>query len=124
MKIILLIASTFMLYSCFTATQKVNYFSKQYEKLKRKYNGSNELSYTYNATDAKLLGTKPLKKQNRKEINNTLKFHEKIFALSPDSIFIKKSNVIDSFYSNKNKIKYIRKHNLKTTNIYFIEKNE
>ena len=122
MTMIFLILVICFLGSCFTANQRVQYYSNGMEKLKRKYSINGGFSYNFNAVDAKKLSNKKLIRQTKSEINYDLKYHEKIFALSPDSIVEKKNNKIDSFYFNKNKIAFIKKNNFSTANIYFIEK--
>lgn len=46
---------------------------------------------------------------------------EHTLALGPDSTVINSTGGTDYYYRNKNKIKYILSHNLKTENIHFIE---
>lgn len=122
MKMIFLIVTICILGSCFTANQKIQYYSNGMEKLKKKYSVNGDYSFRFNVADAKKLSGKKLTRQTKSEINKELSYSEKIFALIPDSIVEKNNNAIDSFYFNKTKIAFIKKNNLITTNIYCIEK--
>ena len=122
MKTIFLFISLCLLYSCFTPRQKLQYLTKHMIKLQKKYNVPQDFSFDFNPADSKLLSHKKLKKQKKFEIDNGLKYSEKIFALIPDSFFIKKNKEVDSFYTNENKIKYITTNDLKTNNIFFVKK--
>jgi hypothetical protein len=119
---IFLIVTICFLGSCFTASQKIQYYSNGMEKLKKKYSVNVDYSFNFNAADAKKLSDKKLTRQTKSEINRALSFSEKIFALIPDSAVEKNNNTIDSFYFNKTKIAFIKKNNLITANIYCIEK--
>jgi hypothetical protein len=121
MKMIVTIAALLSLQSCFTAKQRVKYFSKHLDELRKKYNTEDFIEYRLNPADAKLLSGKPVKKMKKREINRTLLYHEKIYALLPDSVsFMPNQTIIDSFYSNMNKIEFIKEHKLQSSSIYFV----
>lgn len=64
--------------------------------------------------------------ETRKQIKNRLEQLERYMALSPDSIVISQESgesadkaVVDSFYSNINKISYIQRHKLESAHKIF-----
>ena len=64
------------------------------------------------------LSTNALKRISKKQIRIRLRNVEHFYALLPDTTLVK-GNQIDSFYSNPSKIKYIKEHNLVTSNMHF-----
>ncbi|MBS1510715.1 MAG: hypothetical protein JST86_07745 [Bacteroidetes bacterium] len=86
MKILLLVGLICMLSSCFTVKHKNIYYGRHLEKLKSKYGIGKEWGFSGNAADANLLPKKKFSELNKREMNQLLKFNEKIFALIPDSI--------------------------------------
>jgi hypothetical protein len=63
---------------------------------------------------------KTFKELTRHDVKYNMALWERIEALIPDSTSSDASHHIDSFYMNKNQIKYIIKHKLKSGNIHFL----
>lgn len=60
-----------------------------------------------------------------RELKKRINLYERFIALHPDSTYVnhidfpQKLSQIDSFYLNKNKIKYLKRNKIKSPNIYF-----
>lgn len=118
-KILLLLLVTFLsFYSCTTYKWKVHYVNNKVADLLIKYSVDTEYNYTVPIEG----NLKTLRLSSRKQVKKTVSGMEKIFALIPDSICPNKL-IMDSLYSNENKIYYIKKHRLQSLNIHFFEKN-
>lgn len=63
-----------------------------------------------------------------RELKKRINLYERFIALHPDSTNVKqidspqKSTQIDSFYLNKNKIKYLKRNMIKSPNIHLLIK--
>ena len=103
---ILLIFMIVLLSSCATMRWKRNYVNKKMSVILSKYAAD-----TFEVTLPTTLAGESIKQSTKKQIKENVKVIEKAFALKPDSIAITNGR-IDSFYFNKNKIQYIKQHNL------------
>jgi len=120
MKISTLFITVFFISSCATTKWKHHYISAQNKKFAQKY--STDGAFSVKASDKTFIN-KPFNKLSRSDVKKNIKNFEKILALIPDSVQYNSANSVDSFYRNKNKIKYIIKHKLQTDNIYLLKSN-
>lgn len=102
--------------SCVTPKWKTTYINKHLGIIQKKYSAKSEFGTTI--VDGQFVA-KPYKDLTRKDVKKNIKGWEMIIALLPDSIS-STGKIIDSFYTNKNKIAYIKKSKLQTNNIHFI----
>jgi hypothetical protein len=116
MKYTITICISIIYCSCATTKWKTSYINKHAEIMKNKYSGTDEFETKIATTQ---FVAKPYKNLTRKDVKKNMRGFEKIFALLPDSIS-STGKTIDSFYTNKNKIAYIKKSKLQTNNIHFI----
>jgi hypothetical protein len=115
MKNIAIMFMVIIVSSCASPKWKTAYIEKNAEIIKTKYAAGSEFDTKIGASQ---FVNKPYVKLTRKDVKKNIRGWEKIFALIPDSIYTSGTN-IDSFYSNKNKINYIKKNKLKTNSIHF-----
>jgi hypothetical protein len=103
------------------ATAREEHFYKKHQALLKKYN-------VKTISDTKIAGTYTFSAKKTKKM---LAFLEHEWALFPDTIRIHKdvvleadsqrviSKTVDSIYTNEYKIRYIKKHKLKSPNMHF-----
>jgi hypothetical protein len=115
MKSITIISILIICSSCTSSKWKTAYIEKNAEIIKTKYAAGSEFDTKIGASQ---FANKSYAKLTRKDVKKNIRGWEKVFALVPDSIYTSGRN-IDSFYSNKNKITYIKKNKLKTNSIHF-----
>ena len=102
--------------SCATLKWKNNYVNRKISSYQKIYS----VDSFYNFTLTNAFSGKSIRLSSKKQLKENMKIIEKIFATIPDSI----NNVngkIDSFYTNENKIHYIKQHNLQSGNIHFLK---
>jgi hypothetical protein len=116
MKNILIICFGIIYSSCATQKWKTAYINKYGEIMQKKYSAKSEFESVIVSGQ---FVAKPYKSLTRKDVRKNMRGFEKIFALSPDSVSSLGKN-IDSFYTNKNKITYIKKNKLQTNNIHLL----
>lgn len=116
MKIILLAGLSILLFSCATHKWKLNYYTKKIVLFQKKYSSKKDSVFTFSD---KGFVTKPFNQLTRRDVKKNMKEWEKVMVFIPDSV-MKSELKIDSFYTNKNKIIYLKKHKLKTINIHFL----
>lgn len=125
-KIKLIIILTFIgFFSCRSVNFKRDFINKKTSEILIKYSRNGEIVMPQNSNTAiKLsMNEKMLKSLSIHAIKTQLKKDEYRIALTPDSISqyhtIKGILVADSFYFNKNKIKYIQKKHIISMNMRF-----
>ncbi len=105
--------------SCSALTWKRKYATKSVIAFQKKYFSNNGFEISLPGMEDTLDRTS-FKKIKRKAFKRNVNLLEKGLALVPDSVF--SQNVqIDSFYKNPNKIHFILKKKLKSSNIHFYE---
>lgn len=122
-----LIVFLVFLNSCVSVKYKKNYIINSWESF-NKYNYQKELSLdVFNGQIGLSLNDSKLRKLKMKKIKADINYLERNIALSPDSISatlvsqINKINIVDSFYVNEEKIRYITQNGLLTPNKHFIK---
>jgi hypothetical protein len=104
-----------MLKSCVSSSKwQKKYFNKKATEFEEKYNYGKPIEFNIDCSNIKSL----LEKQTKKEVKKSTECLELSIATIPDSVS-KNNNVIDSFYTNKNKIQFIKKHLLETKKKHF-----
>ena len=104
------------LVSCATAKWKEKYAGKNRQKIQERYITGN--SYITGGIPSETF--KPTKEEGRKEFKRKMKHVEKLFAIVPDSVVTNFTRT-DSIYTNKYKIRFLKKNHLKTRNMIFKE---
>ena len=117
MKIILPSIVCLIIISCTTYKWKKKFVDANISKFYEKYSVPPE--YNFILTSNQLVD-KSFRNLTRKEVKKDVVSIEKIFALIPDSVHT--NNVTtDSFYTNRNKISYIKAKGLQTKNIHLFD---
>lgn len=108
-----------ILLSCATPKWKNRYIS---HRLSRYYEGFeiSGNSIQFQTTGREKLTNKPFERMTRRDIKDDIKIMEKIFALIPDSVSTS-NYTVDSFYFNKNKIAFIKRNELQSALMHFLE---
>jgi hypothetical protein len=126
-RIALFATSIFLLYSCATIEYKKNYLASKFYSF-NKYKLNDEMGYTLSNPRFKLsMEDSALRKLKMRTIKKELTYLEKQIALSPDSTATfftndnKSVNRVDSFYINKEKVKFLQSNGLVSKNMYFIQ---
>jgi hypothetical protein len=102
------------LFSCATAKWKSAYLFKHHQSLMEKYGADSSLVFSMSSNP----GIKKIKDMSRKEIKAYGRRLTHGTAMFPDSIKVSPGR-IDSFYTNPNKLEYIRRHKIVSPNIHF-----
>lgn len=122
----ILIFIIIFIYSCKTTQYKKAYIEKKGNEIFANYNINGTLisSGSQNLLPKISKRSKLLDSISFKEIKKSIKLYEKSIALVPDSVSSSNYNlrienlfILDSFYFNKSKIKFIRKNKIKSKNI-------
>lgn len=114
-------------FSCRSIQYKKDYVDKRGERVFTDYNNNRTIIFSGDATklNAILRNDQFLDTVSIRELKKRINLYERFIALHPDSTIFKqinfpqKSTQIDSFYLNKNKIKYLKRNKIKSPNIYF-----
>lgn len=130
MKALLSIFSVLLVFSCRTVQFKRDYINKQGEQIFNNYSNNRSV---VSSGDASKLNTilkndKFLDTVSFRYLKKSINIYESYFAMQADSISYKnkkptdKLNMIDSFYFNSNKIKFIKKNKINSPNIHLKKK--
>lgn len=130
MKIIINVSLLFLTLSCRTIQYKKDYINKRGEQVFNDYNNNRTMVFSGEASKLNtiLRNDKFLDSISFKKLKKSLNMYERFFALHPDSTFERqidfsqKRTQIDSFYLNQNKIKYLKRNKIKSTNIHLLVK--
>lgn len=130
MKIIINLSLLFLTLSCRTIQYKKDYINKRGEQVFNDYNNNRTMVFSGEASKLNtiLRNDKFLDSISFKKLKKSLNLYERFFALHPDSTFERqidfsqKRTQIDSFYLNQNKIKYLKRNKIKSTNIHLLVK--
>lgn len=106
-----------LLSSCATMKWKRNYVNNKISTFLKTYTKDSSFDITL---PTNLMG-KSVRLSTRKQLKKNINALEKAFALIPDSINNNNVERVDSFYTNENKIVYIKQHNLQSKDIHFLE---
>lgn len=117
MKFLFAIIAFSTLTSCATLKWKRKYVTKRMAILFREYSKNGEFNISLYPTDT--INGKSFKKLTRKELKSNLRILEKGLAMPPDSVATA-DGIVDSFYTNPDKIKFIVKKKLMSPNIHFV----
>jgi len=109
--------SIFLLSSCATAKWRQHYVKQKFDDFHARYSWKNEYEISFSCAGTKY---KPIQQQTKKQVKQSFKCLESAVAIIPDSTSLN-NNIIDSFYTNKNKIQYIKKHSLLTQHKHLID---
>jgi len=112
---VLFILVCIIFFSCASMKWKNNYIGERFEIMKNYNADSNSIILTI---PKELQGAKKIKKMSKRKIRKIIYLLEKGAALLPDSVG-ESNGKLDSFYSNQNKIRFIKENNLITNNIHF-----
>ncbi|MEP6467389.1 MAG: hypothetical protein ABJB05_13860 [Parafilimonas sp.] len=105
-----------LLQSCVASSKwQKKYYTKKANEFGEKYSFGKPIEFNVNCSITKSM----FDKQTKREVKKNVRCFELSLATIPDSTS-QHNNVIDSFYTNKNKIQYIEKHSLKTDRKHFI----
>ena len=107
--------------SCVTTKWKHNYTNNKIANIFRKYSVPSD-DFTFVSSGSQFVN-KPYKDFTRRDVKKDIVYFERSFALTPDSLS-QRVNSSDSFYTNKNKIKYIIKHKLQTNYIHLLPNSQ
>lgn len=112
----------FILSGCATVKSKRKMIDKYSQELfdlgfRAQISNSNEKFETIHP--ASIYDDSALKTISKKELKRLLKYFNVQFALMPDSVH-HSENGIDSFYTNRTKIVYLKKHYRKSNQLHFI----
>jgi hypothetical protein len=115
------------LFSCRSIQYKKDYIDKRGERIFTDYNNNRTIIISGKAAklNAVIRNNQFLDTVSFRELKKRVKLYERFFALHPDSTYVKKidfpkkSTQIDSFYLNKNKVKYLKRNKIKSQNIHF-----
>lgn len=113
--------------SCRSIQFKKDYINKRGERVFTDYNNNRTIILSGEITklNAILRNEQFLDTVSFRELKKRINLYERFIALHPDSTYVnhidspQKSTQIDSFYLNKNKIKYLKRNMIKSPNIYF-----
>jgi hypothetical protein len=113
-------------FSCRSIQYKKDYVDKRGERVFTDYNNNRTIIFPGEATklNAILRNDQFLDTVSFRELKKRINLYERFIALHPDSTIVKqidfpqKSTQIDSFYLNKNKIKYLKRNKIKSPNIH------
>ncbi len=112
--------------SCRSIQYKKDYIDKRGERIFTAYNNNRTIILSGEAAklNAVIRNNHFLDTVSFRELKKRINLYERFIALHPDSTFVKqidfpqKSTQIDSFYLNKNKVKYLQKNKIKSPNIH------
>ncbi|BDQ12526.1 hypothetical protein [Sediminibacterium sp. TEGAF015] len=112
--------------SCRSIQFKKDYIDKRGERIFTAYNNNRTIILSGEAAklNAVIRNNHFLDTVSFRELKKRINLYERFIALHPDSTFVKqfdfpqKSTQIDSFYLNKNKVKYLQKNKIKSPNIH------
>ncbi|PJE46703.1 MAG: hypothetical protein CUR34_08735 [Sediminibacterium sp.] len=114
-------------FSCCSIQNKKDYIGKRGERVFNQYKNNSTIIFSSQAAKLNtiLRNDKFLDTVSFRELKKRINVYERFIALHPDSTIVRqidfpqKSSQIDSFYLNKNKIKYLKRNKIKSPNIYF-----
>lgn len=117
-------------FSCRSIQYKKDYINKRGERVFTDYNNNRTIILSGEATKLNtiLRNDQFLDTVSFRELKKRINLYERFIALHPDSTNVKqidspqKSTQIDSFYLNKNKIKYLKRNMIKSPNIHLLIK--
>lgn len=117
----------FYFFSCRSSQYKKDYINKRGERVFTDYNNNRTIIFSGEAAKLNAILRKDqfLDTVSFRELKKRINVYERFIALHPDSTIVRqidfpqKSSQIDSFYLNKNKIKYLKRNKIKSPNIYF-----
>ena len=115
--------------SCRSIKFKKDYIDKRGEQLFLDYNTELTMIFSVNPSFLKTIrrDDKFLDSVSFNKLKKRFKVYERYIALHPDSTVVKQLDysqtiiMIDAFYYNSNKIKYLKKYKIKSPNIYLVE---
>lgn len=128
MKFILFLLLLFF-FCCRSIQYKKDYVDKRGERVFTAYNNNRTIIFSGEATKLNIIlrNDQFLDTVSFRELKKRINLYERFIALHPDSTIVKqidfpqKSTQIDSFYLNKNKMKYIKKQKIHSPNIFFVQ---
>lgn len=114
-------------FSCCSIQNKKDYIGKRGERVFNQYKNNSTIIFSSQAAKLNtiLRNDKFLDTVSFRELKKRINVYERFIALHPDSTIVRqidfpqKSSQIDSFYLNKNKIKYLKRNKIKSHNIHF-----
>ncbi len=114
-------------FSCRSIQYKKEYIGKRGERVFNQYKNNSTIIFSSQAAKLNtiLRNDKFLDTVSFRELKIRINVYERFIALHPDSTIVRqidfpqKSSQIDSFYLNKNKIKYLKRNKIKSHNIHF-----
>lgn len=114
-------------FSCRSIQYKKEYIGKRGERVFNQYKNNSTIIFSSQAAKLNtiLRNDKFLDTVSFRELKKRINVYERFIALHPDSTIVRqidfpqKSSQIDSFYLNKNKIKYLKRNKIKSHNIHF-----
>ncbi len=114
-------------FSCRSIQYKKDYIGKRGERVFNQYKNNSTIIFSSQAAKLNtiLRNDKFLDTVSFRELKKRINVYERFIALHPDSTIVRqidfpqKSSQIDSFYLNKNKIKYLKRNKIKSHNIHF-----
>jgi hypothetical protein len=113
-------------FSCRSIQYKKEYIGKRGERVFNQYKNNRTIIFSGEAAKLNtiLRNDKFLDTVSFRELKKRINVYERFIALHPDSTIVRqidfpqKSSQIDSFYLNKNKIKYLKRNKIKSPNIH------
>ncbi len=126
MRLILFLLLLFF-FSCRSIQYKKEYINKRGERVFTDYNNNRTIIFSGEAAKLNtiLRNEQFLDSVSFRELKKRINVYERIIALHPDSTIVRqidfpqKLTQINSFYLNKNKIKYLKRNKIKSPNIHF-----
>lgn len=114
-------------FSCRSIQYKKDYIGIRGERVFNQYKNNSTIIFSSQATKLNMIlrNYQFLDTVSFRELKKRINLYERFIALHPDSTIVKqiyfpqKSTQIDSFYLNKNKIKYLKRNRIKSPNFYF-----
>ncbi|MDO8996089.1 hypothetical protein [Sediminibacterium sp.] len=125
MRLILFLLLLFF-FSCRSIQYKKEYINKRGERVFTDYNNNRTIIFSGEATklNAILRNDQFLDTVSFRELKKRINVYERFIALHPDSTIVRQTDFpqkltqIDSFYVNKNKVKYLKRNKIKSPNIH------
>lgn len=116
----------FYFFSCRSIQYKKDYIGKRGARVFNQYKNNSIIIFSGEAAKLNtiLRNDKFLDTVSFRELKKRINVYERFIALHPDSTIVRqidfpqKSSQIDSFYLNKNKIKYLKRNKIKSPNIH------
>ncbi len=113
-------------FSCRSIQYKKDYINKRGERVFTDYNNNRTIYFSGEAAKLNAILRKDqfLDTVSFRELKKRINVYERFIALHPDSTIVRQTDFpqkltqIDSFYVNKNKIKYLKRSKIKSPNIH------